>query len=82
MMQRLLNILLIAPFAVALAELYRADRELKYSYEVLAWEEKGQTDQFEKIIATSYQRTHRDAQKIAALEAQINTLTAEKGRAN
>ena len=82
MMQRLWNILLVTLFAVALAQLYFADMELKYNYEVLALQEKGQTDQFEKIIAASCQRTHQDAQKITALEAQIRTLTAEKGRTN
>jgi len=75
------NILLVTLVAVVLAQLFRADVELKYDCETLAWQEKGQTDQFEKIMATSYQRTHRDAQKIAALEAQIRTLTAEKSRA-
>jgi len=81
-MKHLINILLVTLFAVALAQLYRAHMELKYNYETLAWQEKGQTDQFVKIIGASYQRSHRDAQKIAELEAQVKTLTAENGRAN
>ena len=81
-MKHLLNILLVALFAAVLAQLFRADMELKYNFEALAWQEQGQTDQFNMIIAASYQRTHRDAQKIAALEAQIRTLTAANGRAN
>jgi len=81
-MKHLLNILLVGLFAVALAQSYRAYMELKYNYETLVWQEKGQTDQFGKILATSVQRTHLDGQKIAALEAQIRTLTGENGRAN
>ena len=81
-MKHLMNILLVTLFAVALAQLYRAQVELKYNYETLAWQEQGQTDQFGKTVAASYQRTHRDAQKIAELEAQIKVLTAEKSRAN
>ena len=81
-MKHLLNILLVALFAVAVAQLYRGHMELKYNYESLALREKSQTDQFSVILATSVQRTHRDAQKIAALEAQIRTLTAANGRAN
>jgi len=81
-MKSLLNILLVALFAVVLAQSYRAHMVLKYNYEALAWQEKSQTDQFDRIIAASYQRTHLDAQKIAALEAQVRTLAAEQGRAN
>ena len=81
-MKNLLKILLVAVLAVALAQSYHSHMVLKYNYEALAWQEKSQTDQFEKIRATSCQRAHRDAQKIAALEAQIRTLTAEQGRFN
>jgi len=80
--KRLLNILLVALFVVVLAQLYCADVELKYDYEAIAWRDKDQTDQFNKIIAASYRRTHQDAQKIAALEAHIRTLTSEKGLSN
>ena len=78
-MKKLLNILLVTLFAGALVQLYQAHMELKYNYETLAWQEQGQTDQFAKIIGASYQRTHRDAQKIAELEAQVKTLTAGNG---
>jgi len=81
-MKQLLRILLVTLSAAALIQLYCAHMELKYNYETLAWQEKGQTDQFVKIIVASYQRTHRDAQKMAELEAQVKTLTAEKGRTN
>ncbi|MGH7994063.1 MAG: hypothetical protein ACREDQ_11140, partial [Limisphaerales bacterium] len=63
-------------------ELYRAHMELKYDYETLAWQTKGEACQFKAIITTSYQRTHRDAQKIAELEGQIKALTARNGQAN
>jgi hypothetical protein len=81
-MKHFLNILLVTLFAVALAQLYFANMVLKYNYDALAWQEKGQTDQFRQIIGTNFQRTYRDAQKISELEAQIKTLTTEKDRAN
>ena len=81
-MKNLLNILLVALFVGALAQSYHAHMVLKYNYEALARLEKSQTDQFEQIIATGCQRMHRDAQRIAALEAQIGTLTAGQSRAN
>jgi hypothetical protein len=81
-MKRLLRILLVALFAVALAQLYRANMELKYNYEALAWLMESESYQFEANIAKSYQRTCQDAQKIAELEAQIQALTADKSRAN
>lgn len=81
-MKHLSSILLVTLFAVALAQLHLANMELKYNYETLAWREKGQTDQFGKILSTNCRRTHRDALKISELEAQIRTLTAEKSRAN
>jgi hypothetical protein len=56
--------------------------ELKYNYETLARVVMSESDQFKALIATNSQRTHRDAQKMAGLEAQIATLTAEKSRGN
>jgi len=79
-MKHLLNILSVTLVAVAVAQLYRGHMELKYNYETLAWREKGQTDQFSKILETSVQRTHRDAQKIAELEGQVKALTANNGQ--
>jgi hypothetical protein len=81
-MKHLLRILPATVFAAALMQLYCAHMELKYNYEALAWREKCQTDQLGEIIGTGFQRTHRDAQKIAELEGQIKALTAKNGQAN
>jgi hypothetical protein len=81
-MKHFFNILLVTLFAVALAQLYYANMELKYSYEALAWQEKGQTDQFRQILGANLQRTYRDSRKISELEAQIKTLTTQKAQAN
>jgi len=61
-------------------QLYRANVELKYNYDTLAWQVQNGNDQLKACIAANYQRTHRDAQKIAELEAQIKTLTAGQGQ--
>ena len=81
-MEKFLNILLVTVFAVAAAQLCRAHLVLKYNYDALVWREQSQTEQFGKVIATNLQRTRQDAQKIAALQAQVKALTAEKGQGN
>ena len=81
-MKHLANILLATLFAVGLMQLYRANAELKCNYETLAWQVQNENDQLKACVATSYQRTHRDAQKIAELEARIKTLTAGQSRTN
>ncbi len=68
--------------AAVLMQLYRAHTELKYNYEALAWQVKCENGQLKAIIATGFQRTGRDARKIAELEAELKVLTAEKGRIN
>jgi len=75
-MKNILKILLVTLFAAALMQSYRAHMELKSNYEALAWQMKNKTDQFDAIIAANFQRTHRDMQKTADLEAQIEALTA------
>lgn len=75
-MKHILNVLLVTLFAAALMQSYRAHLELKTNYESLAWQMKNKTEQFDAIIAADFQRTHRDVQKIAELEAQIKALTA------
>jgi len=76
------SILLAILFAVVLMQLCRANVELKCNYETLAWQVQNENDQFKACIAANYQRTHRDAQKIAELEAKIKTLTAAPSRTN
>ena len=79
-MKQLSNMLLATLVAAALMQLYRAHMELKYNCEALAWQVNSDAAQLKASIATSYQRTHRDAQKIAELEAKIKALTAAKTR--
>jgi hypothetical protein len=81
-MKHLSNILLGTLFAAALMLLYCAHMELKYNFEAFTWQTKGQADQFNSMIATSYQRTHQAAQKITELEVQIKTLTTLNGQTN
>jgi hypothetical protein len=81
-MKRISNVLLAILFAVALILLYRAHMELKYNFEAFMWQTRCQADQFNSMIATSYQRTHQNAQKITGLEIQIKTLTTIDGQTN
>lgn len=74
-MKRILNILLVTMFAVALMQLFRAHMELKYNYDALAGQMKNKTAQFDAVISMNLQQTHQDALKAARLEAQIAALT-------
>ncbi len=81
-MKRYSGMFLTILVAAVLMQLYRAHTELKYNCEALAWQMKRENDQLRAIIATDFQRTGRDARKIAELEAKLKVLTAEKGRIN
>ena len=81
-MKRLSNMLLVILFAVSLMQLYRANVELRCAYETLSFQVNAKSDQFKALMATDFQRTRRDAQKITELEAKIAALTAEKARIN
>jgi len=81
-MKRVTRTLLVILFAVSLMQLYLAYAELQCTCETLSFQVNGKSDQFKALVATSFQRTRQDAQKIAELEAKIASLTAEKGRIN
>jgi hypothetical protein len=76
-MKRILNILLVTLFAVALMQLFRTHMELKYNHDALAMEMKHKIAQFDAVVAMNVQQTHLDAKKNAELEAQIAALTVE-----
>lgn len=63
LMKSLLNITPVILFAVALMQLYRANMELKYNYEALAWRLEDKTEQLDEITATLFQRTRQNVQK-------------------
>jgi len=81
-MNRLWNILWVTLMTTALAQLYYVHTELKYHCDMLGSQVKCQTDQFQALVAASSLRTHRNAQKIAELEASLKALTTGKDRSN
>ena len=80
-MKKLLNILLATMVAGAVLQLYCTNMKLKYNCEALAWQVKGENDQLKTLLATNFRRTHRDAQKIAELEAKLQELPRGKAGA-
>ena len=77
-MKKLLNILLAAMVAGALLQLYCTNMKLKYNCEALAWQVKAENDQLKTLLATNFQRTRRDARKIAELETKLKELPQGK----
>jgi len=81
-MKHLANILVAALAAGALIQLYCVHAQLKYNCDALAWQMRNENDMLKSTVATSFRRTHQEAQKIASLEAQLKTLTAGTSRSN
>jgi hypothetical protein len=79
-MKHFLNISLVTLFAAALMQSYRANMELKYNYEALAWQMNNKTEQLNAILAANSQRTHREAQKAAKSETQMKALPTGAGQ--
>ena len=76
------GIVLVALLAAALMQLCVAHLELKYNYEAVAWVAKNDHEQLKAIVTAGFQRMHRDAQRIADLEARLTALTAQKAQSN
>jgi hypothetical protein len=72
------SILLVGLFSAALMQLYRTHVELKCTCDVLAFQVRSQADMLRGTARYFSERTHRDAQKIGELEAQLKALTAGK----
>jgi len=81
-MKNLLKMLMVMLAAAALMQLYRANMELKYYSEALTGQLESEDAQLRACIVGAYARTHQDAQKIAELEAKLQTSTADKGLTN
>jgi hypothetical protein len=62
-MKSLLDIAVVLLFAVALMLLYRANMELKYNYDALAWQMRNKIEQLDATTATLFRRTEQNAQK-------------------
>jgi hypothetical protein len=62
-MESLLNITPVILLAVTVMQLYRANMELKYNYEALAWQMNSKNEQLDGIVATLFRRTHQNVQK-------------------
>jgi hypothetical protein len=82
MMKHWSSILLVILVSAALMQLYRTHVELECTCEVLSFQVKGEADMLKGTTRYFSERTRRDAQRIAELEANLKALTAVKTQAS
>ncbi|MGA9780444.1 MAG: hypothetical protein ACLPRE_00095 [Limisphaerales bacterium] len=80
-MKYLLKILMVTVVAAGLIPLYGVHMGLKYRCEALDGQVESYDKELNACVVSACERSYRDAQRIAELEAELKALTAEKADA-